>query len=169
MKSSLGKYVVFILAVLLGIFGYCVFDYIDTNVYNGVYPIGKFICISLGLLPVMIYDIAKTKKIKSLIFPVVCIGAVCAWFYFTLPQITYNEAKDKLSKNYTSVVITSKDYDNKELLGDKIPAYYSGAYIFEVEKGAKEYFVVVNPKNGKSYEFEFESHKSMADYFGKTL
>lgn len=112
MKSTLGKYVLFMLAVLLGFLGYCVFDYINTNVYNGIYPVGKYICITVALVPYMIVDIVKNKKISSFVFPVLLIGGVCLWFGFTLPSISYEEQGEKLSQTYENVISTSKCFDN---------------------------------------------------------
>lgn len=166
MKSSLGKYVVMILAVLLGFLGYCVFDYIDTNIYNGVYPIGKFICIVAGFIPFMVADIVKSKKITSVIFPIIILGAVVAWFALTLPEITYSQGEENLNKDYTNVVVSTKAFDNQTTVKDKIPAFYKGAYIYEGTKDGVEYFLVMNPENGKIYEYEIDKYSSMAEYFG---
>ncbi len=167
MKSSLGKYVVFILAILLGFLGYSVFDYIDTNVYNGIYPIGKFICITAGLLPLMVADIVKTKKVASLIFPVIIIGGVVAWFALTLPEITYEDGENQVSKDYTNVLVCARAYDDETIAKEKIPAYYKGAYLYEGTKDSKDYFILINPKDGKIYEYEAEKNSSMSEYFTK--
>lgn len=167
MKSSLAKYVLFILAVLLGILGYCVFDYIDTNIYNGIYPVGKYICICSALVPYMIADIIKTKKITSLIFPVFFIGIICAWFVMTLPSISYEEESETLSKSYKNIITSTKCFDNDTITQEKIPSYYKGAYIYEGTKDDVNYFIVVNPKDGTVYEYEVDKNTSMSVYFAK--
>lgn len=164
-KSTFRTIIVFLLAIFVAIIGYCVYDYINVNIFGGVYPLGKFVALTAGFLPIMIADIIKNKKITSFIFPIICIAAVFAWFYFTLPDMSQERAFEELSSRYDKVLTASETFDDEDITDEKIPSYYAGAYLFEATKDSVAYYVVMNPKDGETYEYEAEKNELMAKYF----
>ncbi|MBE6837376.1 MAG: hypothetical protein E7509_05220 [Ruminococcus sp.] len=166
-SSLLGKFVVFVLSFLMAIIGYCVYDYINNKYFAGVYPLGKLVALMLGFVPIMVSDIIKNKKITTAVFPLMCIVAVAMWFYYTLPQMSYEKASDSLAVDYDTVQSAVLTFDDEELIDEKVPGYYNGAYLFEASKGNDDYYVVMNPKNGAIYEYEAENNIQMARFFEK--
>lgn len=164
-KSVLSGAVVFILAILFAIIGYCVYDYFNEKYFAGVYPLGKLVALTAGFIPVMVWDVFKTKKVTSAIFPMLLFVGVFAWFYATLPDISYSSAADELEKKYDSVVVSTESFEDDAITEEKIPGYYNGAYIFEAEKDSVGYYIIMNPKDGKTYEYEAEKNLSFARYF----
>ncbi len=163
----LGKIVVFLLAVLMAIIGYCVYDYINKKYFAGVYPLGKLVALTLGFIPIMVNDVIKSKKISALIFPFIAFIAIFAWFYFTLPQMSYDKATDSLAVDYDTVQTATTTFDDDDIIEEKVPGYYKGAYIFEASKDNVEYYVVMNPRDGETYEYEAAKNEQMARYFEK--
>lgn len=166
-NSSLGKFVVFLLSILMAVIGYCAFDYINNTFFAGVYPLGKLLALMLGFVPIMVNDVIKNKKISAAVFPVICIVAVAIWFYYTIPQMSYEKASDSLAVDYDTVQSAVVTFDDEELIEEKVPGYYNGAYLFEASKGNDDFYVVMNPKDGEIYEYDAESNVQMARFFNK--
>ena len=164
MKNRLVKPLIFLLAILMAIIGYCVYDYINNKYFAGVYELGKFIALSVGFIPIMIADIVKSKRIGSIVFPFVFVCAVFAFYYFTMPTVSYDEGVEELEESYEEVSAAAVVFDDVE--GDEVvPSYYEGAYIFEASDEGKDYYVVMNPRDGSTYEFNADEKENMARYF----
>lgn len=166
-NSILIRVIVLLLAVLMAIIGYCVYDLINKEFFAGVYPLGKLVALTAGFIPIMVADVIRTKKITSLILPFICFLLVFIWFYFTLPEMSYDKATDSLGVSYDSVQTAVLVFDEEEIVEEKIPGYYKGAYIFEATKDSIDYYVIMNPKDGETYEYEAEKNEHMARYFEK--
>lgn len=158
MKSKLVKYVVMILAIVFAVAGYCAFGYINDRFFAGIYDWGKYLSVTLGLVPVIVYDVAKNKRLGSVVFAAFIVTAVCGMFYLTFPEVTYAEAADELYNSYDRVTGSQTKISYDEAVSD-IPAYYSGAYTFDAQKNGEQFYVVVNPKTGFTQVIKTENGK----------
>lgn len=158
MKSKFVKYVVMVLAIVFAVVGYCAFGYINDRYFAGIYDSGKYLSVTLGLLPIIVYDIAKHKRLGSIVFSMFLVTAVCGMFYLTFPKVTYAEAADELYNSYDRVTESQTKISSEEAMSG-IPAYYSGAYTFDAQKNGEQFYVVVNPKTGFSQVLKTENGK----------
>ena len=163
--SGIAKLVVFLAAVVMALIGYFVYGVINDKIFAGVYPFGKIPALTAGFIPLMIADFVKNKKIVNLIFPMILFIGIFVWFYLSLPVMTYDKATDSLDGKYEAIQTAVSTFDDDDITKEKIPGYYKGAYLFKATRDGVEYYVVMNPKNGETYEYEVSKNEKMAHFF----
>ena len=161
MKKLIVNLIIFTLFVGCAIAGYKVFGYFNDKYY----AIGKLICLIAGFIPVSIAEAIRHKKVSSLILPVLCIAGVAVWFGYSMPEVTYQEAKKELSLKYDYVKTCDKVFEEDEINKEVIPEYYKGSYIFSVLEDGEYRYVMVNPKTGDSYLLDEKYNKTASLYF----
>lgn len=121
---------------------------IDSQIHKNVMPLSFLI--TLLVLHVIFFEqlITYKKRLPYLIFAVVFIVSV----YFSLPNITYNQAKEKVLLVYELAIVETYTVP---LLKEWNPFDPDQAYVFKVVNSSSEEFsIMVSPSTGKLFVIE---------------